>query len=37
MFDGKQAPEEIRKLFVNKRLPNHYIRKGMASPVLYHD
>lgn len=37
MFDGKQAPEEIRALFVNKRLPKHYIKKGLASPVLYHD
>lgn len=37
MFDGKQAPEEIRTLFVNKRLPKHYIKKGLASPVLYHD
>ncbi|MGN0594444.1 MAG: LEM-3-like GIY-YIG domain-containing protein [Hominimerdicola sp.] len=37
MFDGKQASEEVRNLFVNKRLPNHYMKKGMASPVLYHD
>ncbi|MCF0229880.1 MAG: hypothetical protein HUJ76_09355 [Parasporobacterium sp.] len=37
MFGGNQAPEEIRKLFVNKRLPKHYTKKGMASPVLYHD
>lgn len=37
MFDGKQAPQEIRELFVNKRLPKHYMKKGMASPVLYHD
>ena len=37
MFDGKVASEEIRKLFVNKRLPRHYMKKGMASPVLYHD
>ncbi|MCI7499895.1 MAG: hypothetical protein MSA82_10870 [Oscillospiraceae bacterium] len=37
MFDGKQAPEKIRALFVNKRLPKHYIKKGLASPVLYHD
>lgn len=37
MFDGKQAPEDIRQLFVNKRLPKHYMKKGMASPVLYHD
>lgn len=37
MFDGEQASEEIRKLFVNKRLPKYYVKKGMASPVLYHD
>lgn len=35
MFDGKQAPEEIRKKFVNKRLPKHYIQPGMKAPVLY--
>ena len=34
-FYGKQAPEEIRKMFVNKRLPEKYRKKGMASPVLY--
>ena len=37
MFDGKIASEDIRKLFVNKRVPKHYMKKGMASPVLYHD
>lgn len=37
MFDGVQAPDEIRSLFINKRLPKHYMKKGMASPVLYHD
>lgn len=37
MFDGKQAPNEIRNLFINKRLPKNYMKKGMASPVLYHD
>lgn len=37
MFDGEQAPESIRNLFVNKRLPSSYMKKGMASPVLYHD
>lgn len=37
MFDGRQAPDNIRKLFVNKRLPSKYMKKGMASPVLYHD
>ena len=37
MFDGKPAADNIRKMFVNKRLPKHYMKKGMASPVLYHD
>lgn len=37
MFDGNQAPENIRKLFINKRLPKHYMKKGMSNPVLYHD
>lgn len=37
MFDGKVAVDDIRSLFLNKRLPKHYTKKGMASPVLYHD
>lgn len=37
MFDGKQASNEIRNMFINKRLPKKYMKKGMASPVLYHD
>ena len=37
MFDGVQASQEIRSLFINKRLPKHYVKKGMASPLLYHD
>ena len=37
IFDGKQASNEIRNLFINKRLPKKYMKKGMASPVLYHD
>lgn len=36
-FSGKEAPDEIRKQFVNKRLPEKYRKKGMASPVLYHN
>lgn len=35
-FVGKEAPDEIRRLFVNKRIPAKYRKKGMASPVLYH-
>ncbi len=37
VFDGEEAEEEIKKLFMNKRIPKHYMKKGMASPVLYHD
>ena len=37
MFDGKVAVDDIRLIFLNKRLPKHYTKKGMASPVLYHD
>lgn len=37
MFDGKQAPKKIRDIFLNKRIPKQYMKKGMASPVLYHD
>ncbi len=36
-FIGKEASDEIRKQFVNKRLPENYRKKGMASPVLYHN
>jgi uncharacterized protein with ParB-like and HNH nuclease domain len=37
MFDGNVAPEDIRQLFVGKHLPEHYKKKGMAAPILYHD
>ncbi len=36
-FYGEVASDDIRKLFVNKRIPERYRKKGMASPVLYHD
>jgi hypothetical protein len=36
-FIGKVADDDIRQLFINKRLPKKYCKKGMASPVLYHD
>ncbi len=35
-FTAKQAPEEISKLFKDKRIPAHYRQKGLASPVLYY-
>ena len=36
-FSGCVAPDDIRMLFVNKRLPGKYCTKGMANPILYHD
>lgn len=36
-FVGKEASDDIKKLFLNKRIPEKYRKKGMASPVLYHD
>lgn len=33
-FTGIVAPKEIRDLFVGKRIPDYYAKKGMASPVL---
>jgi len=34
-FDGEIADELIRKRFVDKRIPDTYSKKGMASPVLF--
>lgn len=34
-FRGEIASETIRQRFVDKRLPDTYIKKGMASPVLF--
>ena len=36
-FIGHVAPDEIRNIFVNKRIPEKYSRKGVANPTLYHD
>lgn len=36
-FCGKDADAGITNLFINKRIPQHYIKKGKASPILYHD
>lgn len=35
-FIGTELSGEIRDYFINKRIPEIYRRKGMASPVLYH-
>lgn len=34
-FVGEKAPKEIEDLFINKRIPEYYSKKGMASPVLF--
>jgi hypothetical protein len=37
-FVGKVAPNEIREIFVNKRIQDRFTGKGMSNPVLYsHD
>lgn len=34
-FIGKVAEKEIRDLFINKKIPEKYRKKGQASPILY--
>ena len=34
-FVGKEANKNIRDLFINKRIPEHYRQKGNANPVVY--
>lgn len=34
-FIGKEAPTSIRKLYVGKRLPEEYRKKGAANPIKY--
>ena len=34
-FTGEIAEENIRELFVNKKIPAKYRKKGLASPCLY--
>jgi uncharacterized protein len=34
-FEGKQAPEDIKRLYVGKRLPDEYRRPGAANPIKY--
>lgn len=34
-FVGREAPEEIVKLYVGKRVPNKYRKRGAANPVRY--
>ena len=34
-FEGKDAPEDIRKLYVGKRVPDEYRKPGAANPIKY--
>lgn len=34
-FEGDEAEKRIAKLFLDKRIPNKYRKKGQASPFLY--
>lgn len=39
-FSGKEVSDKLgsnykKKDFINKRIPSYYLKKGMASPVLY--
>ena len=34
-FEGHDAPEHIKKYFINKRIPDKYVKKGSANPALY--
>lgn len=34
-FVGKEAPENMKKLYVDKRVPDEYRKRGAANPVKY--
>ena len=34
-FVGKEAPEDIKKLYVDKRVPDEYRKRGAANPIKY--
>jgi uncharacterized protein len=34
-FVGRTAPEEIRQLYVGKRVPDEYRKRGAANPIKY--
>ena len=34
-FHGHIAPEQIRNLFINKKIPSEYRKRGLANPALY--
>ena len=34
-FEGKEAPEDIKEKYINKRIPSEYRQQGNASPCQY--
>jgi hypothetical protein len=34
-FVGKEAPEDIKQLYVGKRVPDEYRKRGAANPIKY--
>lgn len=36
-FTGSEAPKEIRELFLQKKIPERFRKKGQANPILYSD
>ncbi len=34
-FIGREAPEEIKRLYINKRVPDEYRKRGAANPIKY--
>lgn len=36
-FDGVEAPEEIKNIFLNKKIPERFKKKGRANPTSYCD
>lgn len=34
-FVGEEAPEDIKKLYVGKRVPDEYRKPGAANPIKY--
>ena len=36
-FDGSEAPDEIKKFFIDKRIPDRFRKRGSRAPVMYCD
>lgn len=34
-FEGEEAPDDIKKLYVGKRIPDEYRKPGAANPIKY--